>query len=123
MDKVKLNKVLNITLYCAFLGLVFTGILLAWALPHGASKHEWAEIHEKLAIVITLGVLAHLWLHWAWIRSFFNLNQRRKAGLWIAALGLALALLLPWVLPVGVSSEGAPEGRGEQRGWQGQDHD
>lgn len=98
MDRKTFNIWLNVGLYLAFLGLVFTGIRLGWTTARGMQKHTWQEVHEKLALLFTVGALAHLSLHWAWIRAVLlnGVNGRRWLGL--AGSGLVLALALPWFL-------------------------
>jgi hypothetical protein len=98
MDRKNLNISLNVGLYLAFLGLLFTGIHLGWTTARGMQNHAWEELHEKLALLFTVGALAHLWLHWAWIKAVVLGGANGRLWLGAAGLGLVLALTLPWVL-------------------------
>ncbi len=67
-------------------GLLGTGSILEWILPHGGqggrhgqrardalwlgiSRHDWGEIHFWISVAFTSLILLHLLLHFGWIRS------------------------------------------------------
>jgi hypothetical protein len=59
--------------------LLYTGLLLAFVLPHGQRggggnlalwglrRHDWGDVHLVLALVMTALLLVHVALHWSWI--------------------------------------------------------
>lgn len=37
----------------------------------GLGRHDWGDLHFYAAIFFLLLLILHLYLHWAWIKSFF----------------------------------------------------
>lgn len=45
----------------------------------GLSRHAWIDIHDWVAVILTLIVLIHLLLHWKWVVcSIKHLSQQIK---------------------------------------------
>ena len=81
-----------------FVGLATLGIVIGWGLPHGRhgfrggrgpeeevkllwmNEHQLGEIHLWLGIIFIVLMLAHLVLHWKWIkcyiRSLFGTSEK-----------------------------------------------
>lgn len=67
----------------AFAGMLVTGVVLKWILPHGPngggrgrassaawmgfSRHEWGEVHFWISLVVVALLCLHLALHVGWI--------------------------------------------------------
>jgi hypothetical protein len=69
----------------AFSGLLLTGAVLKWVVPHGGqgrgggrgqgmnqawlglTRHEWGDVHFWIAVAAVVFVIAHLALHMGWI--------------------------------------------------------
>jgi hypothetical protein len=66
------------------LGLMLTGAVLHWVLPHGGeggrhgqrardaiflqlSRHEWGDVHVWISLAFVAAMAAHLLLHTGWI--------------------------------------------------------
>ncbi|RDV83278.1 DUF4405 domain-containing protein [Ammonifex thiophilus] len=83
MNRPKLNYLVDALLFLTGLGMAFTGFVrwLAFSSgggPHGRhwgqeqvflslTRHEWADIHRYLALVLVALVIVHIYLHWSWI--------------------------------------------------------
>jgi len=159
MTRHSVNVALNTLLFAALVSLALSGFVMDFAFEHGhghgqgqggqwlgVSRHGWQELHSICAYLFVGASLAHLYLHWAWIRQVLLGGPgasalRRSAGM--AGLGLAVALLasaltLPFLLPGeagancasgGAAGEGGRHlgwdqgGRGHHGGWEQVDRD
>jgi hypothetical protein len=102
----QLNRALNLLLYINFCVLAGTGLLLWLRLPprrggptrpeaFGLGRHEWGDIHSWLSVVCIGLVVAHLVLHWKWLRTVAG--KQHPLLLWgglMAGLAIVLAFLL-----------------------------
>lgn len=77
MKRNTLNFLLDGALALLMLGLLGTGLLMRFVLPPGSgrhrlvwgwNRHDWGDVHWWLVIVFLVVLLAHLALHWQWIR-------------------------------------------------------
>jgi hypothetical protein len=112
-----LNLVLNCALFLFGLLVAGTAILLEWRLPHGRNgppaaflgmgRHDWAELHWWLGLLLALGVVAHLALHWRWIWRI--LAKQKRAALLSVAIGTAAVLAFFALFPI------TPAGRNGER--------
>lgn len=94
------NLALNSLLFCLGLFLSGTAILLEWRLPHGRSgrvasflgmgRHDWAEVHWWLGLLLVVGVILHLALHWRWI---WKIAAKQKRAV-VLTLAIAIAVVL-----------------------------
>jgi hypothetical protein len=114
MKRSKMNTLVDIVSFGAFIFLTSTGILVRYILPPGSGRfttlwgldrHAWGDIHFWVALAFFACLSAHLFLHWKWILSLLKGKKRQGSGL-RAALGivgvvtvLALALA-PLLVPV-----------------------
>lgn len=90
----RLNLAMNLFLFAAGLLATGTAVLLEWRLPRGwpASamgflgwgRHEWAEIHWWIGVLLIAGVTLHLALHWRWI---WKIALRQRPVLALCGLG------------------------------------
>jgi|GEM_PF-3455702 len=97
MKRAKLNAMVNLVGFAAFLVLAVTGLVELIFLPtgtggrgsgHGPSvtvlglgRHGWGDIHSVASIVF-LGIVGlHLVLHWRWIKSLPRLLASARPGL------------------------------------------
>lgn len=106
----RLNRALNLLLYINFCILTGTGLLLWFRLPprrggptrpeaFGLGRHEWGDIHSWLSVVFIALIVAHLVLHWKWLRTVAA--KQHPVLLW-GGLMAGLAILLAFLLvPVG----------------------
>jgi hypothetical protein len=82
MRKAKINLVIDAMIGLAFLVEAVSGFVLWAVLAHGGyqggrnllyegtfifSRSAWLSLHDWFALVMVLGVLAHVVLHWKWI--------------------------------------------------------
>ena len=90
LSKARLNLLVDVAIGTAFLVEVVSGFVLWLVLPHGGyqggrnpsygqafilSRDGWLALHDWFALVMVLGILVHLVLHWRWIYGMFR-------GLW-----------------------------------------
>jgi len=83
MNKSRVNLGLDLTIGLAFLAEAISGFVLWFALPHVGfqggrglgvastfllSRTAWLAIHDWAAVLISAGILAHVALHWSWIK-------------------------------------------------------
>lgn len=77
MNKSKLNYIINFLTLVSFVITAVSGVALK-AMPGGVrqgglqeffwiQKNIWAEIHDRVGILLIFFVLIHLVLHWGWI--------------------------------------------------------
>jgi hypothetical protein len=121
--KNKVNFWLDITIFIAFVMTAITGLMLwllipggqgsGWLVFWGLTRHEWVDVHNWAGLVMLLGVLAHLVLHWPWINCvldrFFGklarqarINFSLDVGLFAAFVITGLSGLVAWlILPSG----------------------
>ncbi len=81
--KTKSNLWLDITIFVAFLITSLTGFLFWLVLPEGQgsrmyffgglSKESWTTIHNWAGVVMLIGAMLHILLHWKWI---LNVGKR-----------------------------------------------
>ena len=118
------NFWLDLLTAVVFAAMAGTGVLQRWVLPRGSSKvgltwlglgrHDWADIHFWLSVLILALITLHLALHWSWVRACWSrfLGSLRSPLTWLVLLVLLALILLPLVIPP--RNEG-PGGGGE---WQ-----
>lgn len=81
-NKARINLALDIMIGVAFVVEVLSGFVLWIVLPYGGyrggrgyvsspifvlSRSEWLRLHDWFAVVIIIGVVAHIALHWQWV--------------------------------------------------------
>lgn len=101
-------KLTNLLLFLGGAFLLGTGLALELRLPRGRAghdlemlglgRHDWGELHWWVGLVMGVLILAHLLVHWKWIRRAIR-GARQRLGLVGVALGLVL-LLLPLLAPI-----------------------
>jgi hypothetical protein len=85
MKTIRINFILDLGLFLAFLSLAATGAALKWAVPGhcggseggtrfflGLHRHSWMDLHFYMAVVLVVFILVHLVLHWDWIVRRFK---------------------------------------------------
>jgi len=87
MRKAKVNLAVDIMIGLAFIVEVVSGFVLWAVLPHGGyqggrnllfestfilSRSAWLSLHDWFALVMVMGVLGHVVLHWKWIVCMFR---------------------------------------------------
>ncbi|MEQ9459817.1 MAG: DUF4405 domain-containing protein [Phycisphaeraceae bacterium] len=116
MTRNSLNGLIDLALAGLMLGLLLTGLGMAYVLPAGTghsatlwglSRHGWGEVHLWMSYTVVVLVGLHLAVHWGWVL----ITARR--GVWPAAKGCpslgtkvvtglgAAALVIVFVLSLG----------------------
>lgn len=99
MNKTRLNFLVDLALFVSMISLAGLGLILEFLLPPGSgdghggaagpfartllglSRHEWGDLHFKLAVILLLLLAVHLVLHWPWIKCRFQaLFPRKNSG-------------------------------------------
>jgi hypothetical protein len=81
--KVTIHYVLFIVMLVLGLFQIFSGFIMWFVLPRGGlgrgaggsgdvtfwalSRHNWADLHDWVAVVLVVVVIVHFILHWKWI--------------------------------------------------------
>lgn len=128
MKRPRLNLLVDVLAFAAFLLLTSTGVLLRLQLPPGSgghvgqgsglgagqrtvltlwgwSRHDWGTIHYWVACALLAVLAIHLLLHWKWVVCVVRGKPTDRSGLRLGfgALGLGALILLafaPAVTPV-----------------------
>jgi len=94
MKRGTLNFVVDFVSFINLVCLALTGFVLKYILPPGTggrghgfrgglepgqvkdlwsmTRHEWGDIHFYFALFFLALMVAHIVLHWSWIKSYFN---------------------------------------------------
>ena len=76
MTRNSINSSIDAVLALSAMGLLLTGLLMAFILPAGTNKtlilwgmtrHDWGDVHLWLAYAMLAAAVAHVVLHWTWI--------------------------------------------------------
>lgn len=102
MRRSSLNFIIDFIAFIDLLLLASTGLIIEYVLPPGTgglgreltggrgreeikdllglTRHQWGDIHYILALAFILLMLAHILLHWTWIKNYFASIFRSKSG-------------------------------------------
>jgi hypothetical protein len=118
----KLNFWINVAIYVMMGVMLFSGFLMKFTMPPGTGgkltllgfdRHGWGVLHFWVAVALLIGVVLHLWLHWAWVRTTTKQYWLRAAVPSIAVLLiLTLAAIAAPLLLRPVEVPGGGEGSG-----------
>ena len=77
IGKNKINLWLDATIFLAFTITAITGLMLWLLIPGGQgngqslfwelTRRQWVDVHNWAGLVMLLGIIIHLILHWPWI--------------------------------------------------------
>ena len=92
MKKTDTKYWLDVILFIAMFGLVFTGVIMAFFTSSGPyveeiskyfmklHRHQWGIIHFYFALVFSVLIIIHLILEWTWIKEKTRILFRK---LWV----------------------------------------
>ena len=110
MRKAKVNFWLDILIFVDFVGVIFTGVLLHRFPPElkenlvlGINRYDWGDLHWMLCLFLILLTVAHLILHWGWIRTSFKKHLKIGPKL-LAGVALTVLLLSGILAPIYLTS-------------------
>lgn len=102
MKRGTLNFVVDLVSFIDLVCLALTGFVMRYILPPGTggrgrvlhegrgveqikelwsmTRHQWGDIHFYLALLFLILMVAHIILHWVWIKSYLKslLGMSRK---------------------------------------------
>ena len=94
MKKTTINYIIDIIIGLGFLAAVVTGVFLLFNTSGGYQGGRnpqyfihaiWIDIHTWSSIIMTVGVTAHLILHWNWMvcmtRKLFSQKKKSTPGI------------------------------------------
>ncbi len=109
MKRNYLHLLVDVVLLMGAVGLILTGLLLAFVLPAGShqdsvwslSRHEWGDIHFWIAMGIIAAALLHVTLNWGWVCSVVakllhvaNKKPTLRRKLWTGITSMSVLLIL-----------------------------
>lgn len=139
-----LHLSVDVLLLLTVLGLMLTGLLIAFVLPPGQggarvwgwTRHDWGDVHFWIAVAMLGAAVLHVILNWGWVCNvavrLINRHatpprgwRRNAAGLILVGLLVAVAAGFLWLaasakVPAGPGEGlhgGRSQGRGQVRGW------
>ncbi len=111
MTRNTLKYLVSALLFVDLCSVAILGLLLGFVIPSGSAsgagkiflglrRHEWADIHLTLAIVILVLIALHVWLNWDWVtgttKKFFG-EQWQKA-IWILSGAWLAVIVGAWII-------------------------
>ena len=111
MKKNDWNYLLSALLFVDVCSLLAIGLLLAFVIPSGPRRyaeryflglhrHDWADLHLYLALLLIGLLVLHLWFNWTWViqstRRYFS--DRWKKALFGLSCAWVIVLVFGWVL-------------------------
>lgn len=128
MKRVTINTYVDMALGLFMLGLILTGLLMAFVVPPGTGhslqvwtlgRHQWGTVHLWLAGGLIAAVVLHLVLHWGWVvaatlralRRSARITPPRRRRIIGAVTSAALVLLVAGFLGLSTASVTAREDR------------
>ncbi len=109
MKRSYLHLLVDMILLLGAVGLILTGLLLAFVLPAGShqdsvwslSRHEWGDIHFWIAMGIIAAALLHVTLNWGWVCSVIakllratNTKPTLRRKLWTGITSVIVLVIL-----------------------------
>lgn len=108
MQRRFLKFAIDVVLFLCAMGLLLTGLLLAYILPPGSgrwqvwgiTRHEWGDVHFWIAMVMLGAAVLHVLLNWSWVcmvaAGLFrrDTNAPRPTTCYAAGAGLILLVVL-----------------------------
>ncbi|MEA1992919.1 MAG: DUF4405 domain-containing protein [Euryarchaeota archaeon] len=89
MNRTRLNALVDLSAFFAFLISLISGIVLWLVLPEGyrggrgaaelflgVTRHQWTNIHTVSSLAMAGIIVIHLILHWSWIKSLSKILKR-----------------------------------------------
>ncbi len=108
MQRRFLKFAIDVVLFLCAMGLLMTGLLLAYILPPGSgrwqvwgvTRHEWGDVHYWIAMVMLGAAVLHVLLNWSWVcmvaAGLFrrDTDGPRRTTRYAAGAGLVLLIAL-----------------------------
>jgi hypothetical protein len=111
MKKNLLKYSIDVFLFIDICSIAVIGFLLGFVIPRGREarvsnyflglhRHEWADLHLTLSVVLLVLLILHLWLNWAWIVLFSKryFGSRWQKALWTICGAWVLVLFIGWIV-------------------------
>jgi Domain of unknown function (DUF4405) len=109
MKRSYLHLLIDVLMLLGAVGLILTGLLLAFILPAGShhdsvwemTRHEWGDVHFWIAMGIIGIALLHVTLNWGWICSVIakmlgvkSTKPTMKRKLWTGIISASVLAVL-----------------------------
>ena len=100
----------NALLFVDICSVFVIGLLLALVIPSGRGRsaekyfiglhrHDWADLHFYLALLLVGFLILHVWLNWTWVaqstKRYFS--NRWKKALYGLSFAWLVVILLGWI--------------------------
>ena len=109
MKKNTLKYLINVTLFIDMTSIAVLGFLLGFVIPKGQGyssqkyflglhRHDWADIHLYLALLLLPLLFFHVWFNWTWVVQSTKryLGDHWKSFLWAISFAWIIVLIIGW---------------------------
>lgn len=107
--RTELKYLVDALLFVDMCAVSMVGLLLGFVIPRGPGqgkvflglhRHDWADIHLQLSLLLIGLLVVHLVLSWSWITGFSrrHLGPGWKTKLWLLCAAWLPLVALGWLL-------------------------
>jgi hypothetical protein len=109
LKKNTLKYFINVTLFIDITSIAVLGLLLGFVIPKGQGhlsqkyflglhRHDWADIHLYLALLLLPLLVFHVWFNWTWVIQSTKryLGENWKNFLWAISFAWIIVLVVGW---------------------------
>lgn len=109
MNKNVLKYIIDAALFVDICTIAVLGLLLGFVIPHGPGiaknflgirRHQWADLHLFLAIILIALLALHLMMNWTWVREstkrYFG-NYWKQFLLYLSGAWVGI-LIICWIV-------------------------
>jgi Domain of unknown function (DUF4405) len=110
LKKNALKYVIDVTLFIDITSIAVLGLLLGFVIPKGQGlsfqnyflglhRHEWADIHLYLSLLLLILLVFHIWLNWTWVIQSTKryLGDHWKNFIWTISFAWIVVLFAGWI--------------------------
>jgi len=100
----------NALLFVDICSVFVIGLLLALVIPSGRGRsaekyfmglhrHDWADLHFYLALILAGFLILHVWLNWTWVAQSTKIyfSNRWKKALYGLSFAWLVVILSGWI--------------------------
>jgi hypothetical protein len=109
LKKNTLKYLINVTLFIDMTSITVLGFLLGFVIPKGQGqfsqkyflglqRHDWADIHLYLGLLLLPLLFFHVWFNWTWVVQSTKryLGDHWKNFFWAISFAWIFVLIVGW---------------------------